>query len=1056
MEAETPDEAQSRRYEAAESMLQHSRLPVNQHRNLNGLMFAQNVPSENASAQQINPVSTIPVAPYSDFRLPLQPGVVDPVRALNAPLGDARHSPPDIKLHIDQHPIDSYSRPLREAGTTASISKSAGSHGARIGQPDLASSARPQELGLLESGGSKLQVSKAGKKGRKKSSEDNGESEKPPPWSELKTKAGKERKRLPLACIACRRKKIRCSGEKPACKHCLRSRIPCVYKVTTRKAAPRTDYMAMLDKRLKRMEERVIKIIPGEENSSTSRIKRANVRPMGGGQGTKVHGGKKRAAQEAFGPDLEEWAQQKGRKHPLEGLEPEEKKALKEGADKLPSKELQEHLSEVFFESVYGQSYHLLHKPNFMRQLRAETAPPVLVLAVCAISARFSTHPQFDTKDKDERTFLRGEEWAAPARDIALKLYDKPNIIILTVLLILGLHEFGTCQGGRSWMFGGMAMRMAYALQLHREMDKDQLDRKSDKDPNFSAIDREIRRRTMWSCFLMDRFNSSGTERPTCGSEEHIKVQLPIKESFFQMGIPGLTECLDGDMPNPLPVDAGNKANIRQNMGVASHMVRGIALWGHVIRYFNLGGIEKDPYQMWQKNSGFAELKLRLEKLKTSLTPDLMDTPENLAQHAADKIANQFLLMHVIHHQIALFLHRYAIPTFTTARLSSDAPKDFVAEAAKIAIDSANRMSDLFAHGLNHKLNAPFAGYCAFTSSTIHIWGIFSKNPAFEVVAKENLDRNMTYLIRMKRYWGMFHFLTEYLQDIYCQHADVSQNGPNSNNTANAHATSLFQYGDWFQKYPHGVSKATDLKNPGLNLKEEPIEGAAPSQRSDVQSVEPLFNQLPESKRSQHQHQQRKPSRKSTKGAPNPPKPQPPQLIQQGPQHDAAMQPIVPFTPQTPIAPTLFSPPQNQALLQPYSDHPYDFLSQNPDASLLPQLDRHFVYDAYQGTSGPPISSADSGLSALASNDNSTPVFWDNMMGNTTAHPQTMGATGGYVGDVNNSQAWMLPFNLNPPHFPTDGGDQGFGRAIPYGNYIDGSDMDGMGGLGPGRNGGQQ
>src|SRR6185295_19313495 len=87
----------------------------------------------------------------------------------------------------------------------------------------------------------------------------------PPPWSEMKTKAGKERKRLPLACIACRRKKIRCSGEKPACKHCLRSRIPCVYKVTTRKAAPRTDYMAMLDKRLKRMEDRVIKLIPKDE-----------------------------------------------------------------------------------------------------------------------------------------------------------------------------------------------------------------------------------------------------------------------------------------------------------------------------------------------------------------------------------------------------------------------------------------------------------------------------------------------------------------------------------------------------------------------------------------------------------------------------------------------------------------------------------------------------------------------------------------------------------------------------------------------------------------------
>ncbi|KAI7085349.1 hypothetical protein KC352_g40924, partial [Hortaea werneckii] len=97
----------------------------------------------------------------------------------------------------------------------------------------------------------------------------------PPPWSELKTKAGKERKRLPLACIACRRKKIRCSGEKPACKHCLRSRIPCVYKVTTRKAAPRTDYMAMLDRRLRRMEERVIKILPKEEQAVVSSTGRA-------------------------------------------------------------------------------------------------------------------------------------------------------------------------------------------------------------------------------------------------------------------------------------------------------------------------------------------------------------------------------------------------------------------------------------------------------------------------------------------------------------------------------------------------------------------------------------------------------------------------------------------------------------------------------------------------------------------------------------------------------------------------------------------------------------
>lgn len=197
-----------------------------------------------------------------------------------------------------------------------------------------------------------------------------------PPWSELKTKAGKERKRLPLACIACRRKKIRCSGEKPACKHCLRSRIPCVYKVTTRKAAPRTDYMAMLDKRLKRMEERVIRIIPVQDTGKLSSIGRANVKPNSA-QTPKSAGTKKRAADEAFSIEVDEWAAQSGtirapgHNRQISGLDQSENRLLIEGAEDLPPKEIQEHLSEVFFDCLYGQSYHLLHKPSFMRRLRS-------------------------------------------------------------------------------------------------------------------------------------------------------------------------------------------------------------------------------------------------------------------------------------------------------------------------------------------------------------------------------------------------------------------------------------------------------------------------------------------------------------------------------------------------------------------------------------------------------------------------------------------------------------------------------------------------------------
>ena len=210
-----------------------------------------------------------------------------------------------------------------------------------------------------------------------------GRSDPAPPWSELKTKAGKERKRLPLACIACRRKKIRCSGEKPACKHCLRARAPCVYKVTTRKAAPRTDYMAMLDKRLKKMEERIIDVIPkSEQDSVVPSVVRAVVKPaipstLPVGKASS----KKRRADEAFAAELAHWAQAQPKSKQEAADRPsssslqvqatdEENKLLHEGAEALPDKDIQEHLAEVYFENIYGQAYHLLHKPSYMRKLR--------------------------------------------------------------------------------------------------------------------------------------------------------------------------------------------------------------------------------------------------------------------------------------------------------------------------------------------------------------------------------------------------------------------------------------------------------------------------------------------------------------------------------------------------------------------------------------------------------------------------------------------------------------------------------------------------------------
>jgi hypothetical protein len=54
----------------------------------------------------------------------------------------------------------------------------------------------------------------------------------------------------------------------------------------------------------------------------------------------------------------------------------------------LPPLHIQEHLAETYFANCHVP-YIVLHKPSFMKQLSDGTAAPALVLAVCAVSARY-------------------------------------------------------------------------------------------------------------------------------------------------------------------------------------------------------------------------------------------------------------------------------------------------------------------------------------------------------------------------------------------------------------------------------------------------------------------------------------------------------------------------------------------------------------------------------------------------------------------------------------------------------------------------------------------
>lgn len=530
---------------------------------------------------------------------------------------------------------------------------------------------------------------------------------------------------------------------------------------------------------------------------------------------------------------------------------------------------------------------------------------------------------------------------------------------------------------------------MAFALQLHKDLDHDP-QKRNDHTP-LSFIDREIRRRTMWACFLMDRLNSSGTDRPTFINQDQMKIPLPIKERYFQLDIPGRTETLGGNPMQASAPTAGELSNAKENMGVAAYMIRAIALWGRIINYLNLGGKEDDAHPMWHPNSEYASLMKQTEAFSSKLPDSLKYSRENFHSHETEGLANQFLFLHIATQQNILFMNRFAVPGHTSGRTPKDVPKDFVTKAGAKAFEAANRISILLRDSESCFVAAPFTGYCAFLSSTVHVFGVFSKNATMEATSKKNLATNIKYLSKMKKYWGMFHFMSENLKDQYRMYADAARQGPSAG--ARHPSAHIFQYGDWFDRYPHGVSQS-EFEDPTSAIKIEKGEDAVLEQKSDYHTVEEFFNTL-SPPNPQVQPTEKAPKRRAKK---NPPQRQDqPELASASMPEAPSMTPVpplqIPNTQQIPPNYTQISPPTPVSYNQPYYNN--DFLLPAQQNGILPQLDRQLVFGAYGGMDPSQI-----------------------IMDGSSGWDMSMAGMTGFAPEP--SSAWMIPFNMEPPEMGQD------------------------------------
>jgi hypothetical protein len=136
----------------------------------------------------------------------------------------------------------------------------------------------------------------------------------------------------------------------------------------------------------------------------------------------------------------------------------------------MPPSELITSLANTFFTHL-GCNYPFLQRERFLRDLEEKQVDAILVDAVCAIAARFSTHPLVtqQTTDGGKTTPAEyGNAFANRAKTALVDTFSCPSVAAVQAALLLAYVEFGESRDSGLWMYLGISIRMAQDLGMHK------------------------------------------------------------------------------------------------------------------------------------------------------------------------------------------------------------------------------------------------------------------------------------------------------------------------------------------------------------------------------------------------------------------------------------------------------------------------------------------------------------------------------------------------------------------------------------------------------------
>lgn len=375
--------------------------------------------------------------------------------------------------------------------------------------------------------------------------------------------------------------------------------------------------------------------------------------------------------------------------------------------DPAPVAPLVIHLCETFFTNL-GCNYPFLQRDRFMKDLQEKRVDAILVDAVCAIAARFSTHPSLarsseETTPVDEkgevRRAFRGQPYAQRAASVLVDTFGSPTTAVAQASLLLAYEEFGTDRDSGLWMFLGVACRMAIDIGLHR-LEGMQLSGRMGPTPKTAKAPvedgrREEQRRaaqqekltqallaqgemdnmddrraseeeridSFWAIFFLDRAVSSGVGRPVTLRDKDIEISFPYRPD----------EMMVNGYPHPFPV-----------------MIRIVHLYGRIANVINniQGSTEVNPEGLKKLTS----IERDLTGIYQKMSPRLHFNATNFQHYVKALQGTNFILLHFWFHTSIILLHQPTLLHSLESRIQQLFP-----DSRELSMSSAKTIADILA-----------------------------------------------------------------------------------------------------------------------------------------------------------------------------------------------------------------------------------------------------------------------------------------------------------------------------------------------------------------------